>query len=188
MKYIIGLGNPGEKYRYTRHNIAWIIFDTLHGGVNWKYDKYMNAQLYGDILGLDIGMYIKPQTFMNRSGEIASHIKKQKDFLPEDIVIIYDDLDLVFGTIRISYNRGDGGHNGIKSLTQHLGTKKTIRIRVGIALVTKEGKQIKPNVLSHFSDKERKKIQEDLSPRIREILLSLQNKGLEKTMNEYNKK
>jgi PTH1 family peptidyl-tRNA hydrolase len=142
MLYIIGLGNPGEKYKNTRHNIAWLVMDELFP-TNWSYNKYMNA----DIRTGHYGIYIKPQTFMNNSGEVISFLKKEVDFEPEHVLVMYDDIDLAFGEIRISYDRGDGGHNGIKSITNHLGSKKSIRIRMGISRKIEEGRLAKPNVL-----------------------------------------
>lgn len=187
MKYIIGLGNPGKKYHYTRHNIAWLIFDTF-SLATWKYDKYMNAEFVGENISDDIALYIKPQTFMNRSGEIISSLKKEKDFLSENIILIHDDVDLAFGTIRISYNRGDGGHNGVKSITQYIGTKETIRIRIGVSKLLDDGRLIKPNVLSNFSPEERNYIKNNISPKIEKIVKSLFSHGLEKTMNTFNTK
>jgi PTH1 family peptidyl-tRNA hydrolase len=107
MFYIIGLGNPGEKYHTTRHNIAWLVLNGIFSD-GWSHHKYMNA----DIRTGHIGLFVKPQTFMNNSGEVISFLKKEIDFKPEHVVVIYDDVDLAFGTIRISYDRGDGGHNG----------------------------------------------------------------------------
>ncbi len=185
MKYIIGLGNPGKEYQYTRHNVAWIIFDAL-GLHDWKFDKYMNAGFVGEQIADDIVIYIKPQTFMNRSGEIIPSIKKQDNFHPQDIILLYDDIDLPFGEIKISYNRGDGGHNGVKSITAHLGTKKTIRIRVGISRLLDDGRLIKPNVLSPFSQQEITYINDTICLQIKDIITSLVKDGLEKTMTRYN--
>lgn len=190
MLYIIGLGNPGEKYKNTRHNIGWIVLDEIVHG-EWSFHKYMNAEINTESYGL----CIKPQTFMNNSGEVISFLKKEVTFEPEHIVIVYDDIDLAFGDIRISYDRGDGGHNGIKSITNHLGSKKTIRIRMGISRrisdnesLDKKGKGrlAKPNVLGNFPPEEHEIIKNDLAPKIERIIKSLVEKGREKTMNTYN--
>lgn len=185
MKYVIGLGNPGEKYKTTRHNIAWLIFDAL-GLSDWVYDKYMNAEFVGEDFNDEIILYVKPQTFMNRSGEVLAILKKQKDFLIEDIILVYDDVDLEFGDIRISYNRGDGGHNGVRSIVNHLGTKKITRIRVGISKRIEDGRLIKPNVLSCLMQSELDVIEKEIVIKIKEILESLIADGVEKTMNIYN--
>ena len=185
MKYIIGLGNPGEKYTYTRHNVAWLIFASLNLS-DWKHDKYMNAEFIGENVSNQITLYIKPQTFMNKSGEIIASLKKEPDFSSDDVVILYDDVDLVFGAVRVSYNRGDGGHNGVKSITNHLGTKKTVRIRVGISHILDDGRLIKPNVLSNFSPEERDIIKNDIAVKIEKIIKSIVENGTEKTMNIFN--
>lgn len=183
MLYIIGLGNPGDKYKNTKHNVAWIIFDRLLNG-DWSYHKYMNAEVKNDQLGL----FIKPLTFMNKSGEVVSYLKKEIDFDPEHIVVVYDDIDLPLGQIKLGYNRGDGGHNGIKSITNHLGSKKSIRIRIGVSLALGGGRLVKPNVLGNFSPDDRKIINNEISQRVENIIKSLVEQGREKTMNLYNTK
>jgi PTH1 family peptidyl-tRNA hydrolase len=123
---------------------------------------------------------------MNNSGEVISFLKKEIDFKPEHVVVIYDDVDLAFGTIRISYDRGDGGHNGVKSIVEHLGSKKFIRIRLGISKLIEDGRLIKPNVLGNIPPDEQKNIQNEISPQVERILKSLETDGLEVTMNRYN--
>ncbi len=185
MKYIIGLGNPGNNYKTTRHNIAWIIFDAF-GLEGWKYDKYINASFVGDSINKDIILFVKPHTFMNRSGEIINALRKQNDFSYEDVIILHDDVDLGFGKVRISYNRGDGGHNGVKSIINHLGTKKIVRIRVGISRLLEEGNFAKPNVLSSFSNDEINIIEKETTDKVSNIIYSLIVNGIENTMNKYN--
>jgi PTH1 family peptidyl-tRNA hydrolase len=187
MKYIIGLGNPGEKYQYNRHNVAWLVFNALDLA-DWKFDKYMNAEFVGTQIEEEIVLYIKPQTFMNNSGEVLATLKKEKEFSHKNIILIYDDIDLAFGEIRISHNRGDGGHNGVKSITEHLKTKDTVRIRVGVSKRLEDGRLIKPNVLSNFPQNERDIIKSEITPKIENIIKSLIKNGLEKTMSEFNKK
>ena len=186
MKYIIGLGNPGEKYTYTRHNIAWLIFDNFDLQ-NWKYDKYMNAEFVGGNIMGNLVLYIKPQTFMNKSGEVIATLKKENDFSSDDIIIIYDDNDLAFGKVRVSYNRGDGGHKGVKSITEHVGTKRTIRIRIGISKMVNDN-LVKPNVLSLIPKDDQDYIKNIISPEVKNIIESLFREGLEKTMNIFNSK
>ncbi len=187
MKYIIGLGNPGEKYHTTRHNFAWLVFEYL-GLENWKHDKYMNADFLGDTVADSLALYIKPQTYMNKSGEVIATLKKESDFSHENVILVYDDVDLPFGVVRISHNRGDGGHNGVKSITQHLGTSETTRIRLGISRTLDDGRLIKPNVLSNFDENELAEIKENIIPNLEKIIKSLIVDGLEKTMNNFNVK
>lgn len=183
MLTIIGLGNPGEKYHYTRHNIAWLVFDKLLSD-GWNFNKYMNAETaFGNQ-----GVFIKPQTFMNRSGEVVNFLKKESDFNSQKLVIVYDDIDLAFGTVRISYDRGDGGHNGMKSIIEHLGSKECVRIRIGISKQLENGQIAKPNVLGVFPENEREIIANNISKKVEDILQSLVDLGLEKTMNKFNVK
>jgi PTH1 family peptidyl-tRNA hydrolase len=123
---------------------------------------------------------------MNRSGEIIPFLKKEEDFSPSDVILIYDDIDLSFGTIKVSFNRGDGGHNGVKSITSHMGTKKTIRIRIGVSQKNEKGEIVKPNVLSSFSKEQREFINKKIAPKVYEIINSIISVGLEKTMNIFN--
>lgn len=181
MFYIIGLGNPGEKYSKTKHNVGWLIFEEIISSP-WAHHKYMNAEIKNHQLGL----FIKPQTFMNKSGEIISFLKKEIAFAPDHVIVLYDDIDLPFGSIRVSCNRGDGGHNGVKSITQHLGSKKFIRIRVGVSRSLENGQLVKPNVLGNFSPQELEIISSQISSQVGTILQSLSDQGLEKTMNLYN--
>jgi len=181
--YVIGLGNPEEKYKYNRHNVAWLILDALNDG-EWSHHKYMNA----DISTNHYGLYIKPQTFMNHSGQVVDFLKSEVDFKPEHLVIIYDDIDLAFGTIRVSHDRGDGGHNGLKSIVEHLGSKECIRVRIGVSRLLADGRLIKPNVLGNFPPNEKEEISELIAPQVEKIIKSLVDLGLEKTMNIFNVK
>lgn len=180
MYYIIGLGNPGEKYRYTKHNVAWIILNELFPE-EWTYHKYMNAETYDD----GNAVYIKPHTFMNRSGEVVAFLKKENISL-NNIVVIYDDLDLPFGKIRISYNRGTGGHKGIASIIEHLGTQECIRIRIGISKQHDDGSLTKPSVLGNFSPEELDYLTKTVVKQIYSIITTLDTEGREVAMNKYN--
>ena len=183
MFYVIGLGNPGEKYHYTRHNVAWIVLDELYDE-GWYRHGYMNAQVRSS----EYGLLIKPETFMNNSGEVISFLKKEVDFAPEHIIIIYDDIDLPLGTIRVSFDRGDGGHNGVKSIVEHLGSKQCIRIRIGISRLLDDGRLVKPSVLGQFGKEERSMITDTIAPQVARILTSITTEGYEVAMNRYNAK
>ncbi len=184
MLYILGLGNPGIKYHYTRHNVAWLVFESLCSENFWKFNKYMNAEICEGLYGI----YIKPQTFMNNSGEVVAYLKKHEPGLDKQtLVVVYDDIDLPLGTVRVSFDRGDGGHNGLKSITEHYGSKEWIRIRIGVSKKIQD-KIIKPNVLGLFPEEERIIIQEEITPRVEQILKTLFEQGLEKTMNIFNTK
>ena len=131
---IAGLGNPGKRYENTRHNIGFKVLDQLHsdwGGQNWS-EK--NGGAYSEFRRPGIGriILIKPLEFMNRSGGAVSRLAAFFKVDTQKIIALHDDVDLYFGSLRIKVGGGDGGHNGIKSLVQCLGSADFIRIRVGV--------------------------------------------------------
>jgi len=142
MKIIVGLGNPGEQYHNTRHNIGWLALDELFANGSWQENKKFNSfiQESGNFL------CVKPQTFMNNSGQAVQKIlnyykllpknfgliKKKGADLSDSLIVIHDDLDLTFGTIKISTDSTSAGHRGVQSIIDYLQTKKFTRIRLGI--------------------------------------------------------
>ncbi len=142
MKIIVGLGNPGEQYKNTRHNIGWLALDYLLGDVKWLESKKFNAFIFED----GSNLYVKPQTYMNNSGSAVQKILNYYKLLPKNfglinkkdadlnptLVVIQDDLDLDFGNLKIATDSTSAGHRGIQSIIDHLKTKKFARIRLGI--------------------------------------------------------
>lgn len=130
MKLIVGLGNPGTKYESTKHNVGFMCLDYYANQQNrtFKFDRKFN----GETLKIGNLLLLKPHTYMNLSGESVRAIKDYYDIDLEDILVIYDDLDLPLGKVRIREQGGSGGHNGIKSITQHLHTDTFRRVRIGI--------------------------------------------------------
>jgi len=142
MKIIVGLGNPGDQYKYTRHNIGWLFLDDLLGDVKWSENKKFNAFIYedGDCL------YVKPLTFMNESGQTVQKILNYYKLLPKNfgllkkkdadladvLVVIHDDLDIDFGNFKVATDSSSAGHNGVKSIINYLKTQKFTRLRLGI--------------------------------------------------------
>lgn len=142
MRIIVGLGNPGEKYQNTRHNVAWLYFDQLLGDVKWSENRKWPALVYeqGDCL------FIKPLSFMNNSGLVVRKIIDYYKFLPKNfgllakkdsdlqevLTVVHDDLDIPFGKHRFSLDSGSAGHRGVQSIINHLKTKKFKRVRIGI--------------------------------------------------------
>lgn len=134
MKLIVGLGNPGQKYQPTRHNVGWLVLDKLIGTAKWRESKNANAlYLQQEINGTQVE-FIKPLTFMNNSGfSVASALKKHPALKPAtDLIVIHDDVDLPVGKIKISQNSGSAGHKGVESIIERIGTKNFIRLRIGI--------------------------------------------------------
>ena len=137
MKCIIGLGNPGKKYANTRHNIGFLIVDELSRRNQVQLSKHkFNCDYEMDRINQEKVIYVKPQTFMNLSGEGVRPLLDFYKIALEDTIVIYDDLDLPPGKIRLRKKGGHGGHNGIRSLIEHLGTKEFKRVRVGIGRPT----------------------------------------------------
>ncbi len=186
MILIIGLGNPGRKYEKTRHNIAWIIFDSILEKVEWNKSSKGNFLFYKTFVEKQSIEYIKPQTFMNNSGDSVSYAQRKYEIVPQDIIVIHDDIDLPVGKIRISYDHGDGGHNGVKSIINHLGSQSFIRVRIGVSILDENNILRKPNVLSNFSKAEFRIINKDIIPLVNEIIKALIEKGKEFTMNKFN--
>ena len=186
MKVVIGLGNPGKKYEKTRHNIGFIAVDNLRKKFNIsdEREKFQALVSEKNIDGEKV-IFFKPQTFMNLSGNAVIEIINFYKLDPKkDIIVIYDDMDLPFGDIRIREKGSSGGHNGIKSIISHIG-EEFIRIKCGIGAKEKDAVE---HVLGEFNQTEQKnldKILENINNCIVEIL-NVQN--LDRIMQKYNKK
>jgi peptidyl-tRNA hydrolase, PTH1 family len=143
---IAGLGNPGEEYVNTRHNtgrMALEFFAKQYKFGEWKEDKKAKAQVDRGMIGKTLAVLVAPDTFMNKSGSaIAKFVKSQK--AAERLIVVYDDLDLPLGTVKLSFDRGSGGHKGIESIMRAVKTKKFVRVRVGVSPSTASGAIRKP--------------------------------------------
>jgi PTH1 family peptidyl-tRNA hydrolase len=160
MHLIVGLGNPGKQYENTRHNVGWMVVDAIaaaHGFGAWS-SKFKGMVAKGKIDGVDV-VLLKPQTYMNLSGE---SVRPAMDFYkakPGDVVVVHDELDIAFGALRAKIGGGDAGHNGLKSITQHLGTADYVRVRFGIGRPEHKS-QVSAFVLHPFSKAERAVVDE----------------------------
>jgi PTH1 family peptidyl-tRNA hydrolase len=148
MNYIIlGLGNPGEEYENTRHNTGRMILDAfakkIDASDDWKDDKKIKSEIAKTKVGKNSVLLIKPNTFMNKSGDAVKTLVKNKK-QAETLVVVQDDLDLPLGKIKISFNKSAGGHKGVQSIIKAVKTEGFIRMRVGICPVTPSGKLKKP--------------------------------------------
>ena len=185
MKLIIGLGNPGKLYENTRHNIGFNVIDALAE----KWSAPLNQSKFN-------GMYtvvhrpegkvilLKPLTYMNLSGECVRPLMDYYDIDVEDIVVIYDDLDLETGKLRLREKGSAGGHNGIKSLIQHLGTQQFNRIRVGVSRPP-AGMKVADYVLSKFSKDDQPIVQDAVKKSVDAVEASLSKKFID-VMNQFN--
>ncbi|PRY83733.1 aminoacyl-tRNA hydrolase [Alkalibacterium olivapovliticus] len=150
MKLIIGLGNPGSKYAQTKHNIGFITLDEIAYQKGWAFNRSNFESVYAEgTVGTEKVVLIKPQTYMNDSGRSVRQWLDYYNCTEEDIVVVYDDMDLPVGKVRLRQKGGAGGHNGIKSLIDHLGTKQFNRLRVGVGRPY-ENQSVVSHVLSPF--------------------------------------
>ena len=163
MKLIVGLGNIGSKYTFTRHNIGFMLADSIAINNNLSFRENSRLKCFMTNLrnGNDDYLIIKPTTFMNLSGESVRAVMDYYKIKTEDILIVYDDLSLDLGRIRFRANGSDGGHNGIKSIIKHVGTSDIARLKIGIGPQPNLPSEV--FVLQNFSKEELEKIKEVLS-------------------------
>lgn len=189
MIVIFGLGNPGEKYKNNRHNAGFQILDIFAE----KNDCVFNEQ---KILLSDVANYenrillVKPQTFMNHSGDSVLHILK--NYPIKLLVVLYDDIDIEIGEVKCSYNRGAGGHNGVQNIIDRLGHKNFLRIRFGVRPIHDELKNriAPPNgfekfLLADFVPFEEEKKKEGME-KVFKIIKDLETLSVDELMNKYN--
>jgi peptidyl-tRNA hydrolase, PTH1 family len=186
---IVGLGNPEPKYDRTRHNIGFDAVDELakSWGLSWKENKRFQgiiaegASPFGDKIRL-----LKPLTYMNLSGQAVRAVTDWYKVTPRSILVIYDEMDLPVGRLRIRLSGSAGGHNGMKSIISHLGSQDFPRLRIGIGKSTGD-KQTISHVLGKFAPEENSVIKEVLQLSTNAIECSLKE-GMEKAMSLYNSK
>jgi PTH1 family peptidyl-tRNA hydrolase len=180
---IVGLGNPGNEYKNTRHNIGYIVLDSYIDDDKWK-EKY-KALYYEKRINGEKVLFIKPLTYMNLSGEAVRKFVDYYNIDIKDILVIQDDLDLCFGTYKLKKYSSAGGHNGIKSIINNLGTKEFARLKIGIS----HDKSIDTidYVLGKFS-KEDMDTFKDMQSTFNKIINCFIKEGIDRTMNIYNTK
>lgn len=188
MYLIVGLGNPGRQYEGTRHNMGFDTIDYLiekhripQGGVKF------NAMYGKGIIGGERVILMKPLSFMNLSGTPVREMANYFKIDPEtEMIVIYDDIDLEPGQLRIRKQGSAGGHNGIKDIIRQLGTQKFLRVKVGVGAKPR-GWDLADHVLSRFPDSERKLVDESIK-RAGDAVEMMISDGTDAAMNEYNKK
>lgn len=204
---VVGLGNPGKEYEANRHNTGFILLDQIVGKeAVWEYSKNGKLEYFhsSDPSGKNEVEYIKPDTFMNRSGQSVAYAKTKHK--KAHVIVVHDDVDLPLGSLKISHARGTGGHNGVHSIQRSLKSNDFIRIRIGVTPVTPTGKLRKPKgedkVLKHlmgdFKKAERDelkkvgkkaaKILDEITSSKKEVKLSKGKvpEGLVSAMNKFN--
>ncbi|HET8563205.1 MAG TPA: aminoacyl-tRNA hydrolase [Candidatus Binatia bacterium] len=186
MKIVVGLGNPGRKYQRTRHNLGFMIIDHIakQNGVTVK-KKFRNA-LIGEWRADDEKvLLVKPQTYMNRSGESVKDLLREYRVSAEDLIVVYDELDLPFGRIRIRPRGGTAGHRGMLSILESLAGAPFYRVRVGIGRPP-EGANPADFILEPFTSQELDQLDEVIS-RAAGAVVCLLEKGGPKAMEQYNR-
>ena len=183
---IIGLVNFGEKYQNTRHNIGFKILDFFASKENIVFETVKLADKAEYKLKGRTFIFLKPNTYMNLSGKAVKYWLDKEKIPIENLLIITDDLNLPFGTVRLKTKGSDGGHNGLKDIQEKLNTSKYNRFRFGISDDFGKGRQI-DYVLGQWSDEENKKLEERLSKSV-EIIKSFGLSGMNNTMNGFNGK
>lgn len=185
MKLVVGLGNPGSKYEDTKHNAGFKVVDLLAKKHGFKIKKIKFKSLYEKAsIGSEQVIFLKPQTYMNNSG-IA--VREAADFFkikPEDIIVIYDDVDIAFGTIRIKKFGSSGSHNGMKSIIYHLTNDRFPRVRVSIGKKP-DYMDLANYVLSTFTDSESKIFEKEIEVAADAVEAMLEF-GVDEAMNRYN--
>lgn len=187
---VVGLGNPGDKYASTRHNIGFIVAEELAKRLDGKFASNKYRALVAQVR-LGVGgqapqlVIVKPQTYMNDSGNAVAPLARYFNCDPERIIAIHDELDIPFEAIRVKIGGGDNGHNGLKSLTGSLGTADYFRIRMGIGRPSTP-QETADYVLDNFSRSEKSALP-DLAARACDAIESLISRGLEVTQQNFNK-
>ena len=183
-KIVIGLGNPGQQYAHTRHNIGWMVLDRLADRAGWAgraRNKDAAATVGGRYKGLDL-ILVKPMTFMNESGiAVRKIIARERAPLPEMLVVV-DDFSLPFGKLRFREGGGPGGHNGLRSIIDELESERFARLRVGIG---EPSKGFIDHVLSTFGPEERLRL-EELLDAASDAVESWAREGVNKAANRHN--
>ena len=187
MKLIVGLGNPGEKYRQTRHNVGFMLAERLAGraDIGLKKKGYLGLYGTGRIAQQQLTILL-PQTFMNLSGTSVNAAYQALGISPGDLIVMHDDLDLPFGALRIKTGGGHGGHNGLRNITSLLGFNDFNRLRLGVGRPEHEQADVTQHVLGRYTREQLPGLNEQLDravDAVHEILTS----GVQAAMNIYNR-
>lgn len=187
MILIAGLGNPGKEYENTRHNAGFLVLDTLAQKLGADLSERKHRALCGKaVIGGQKVILLKPQTYMNSSGESIRAAADYYKVPPEDILVVYDDISLAPGQLRIRAKGSAGGHNGIKSIIAHLGTQEFPRVKVGIGEKPPR-MDLADYVLGHFSSGEKKNM-EEAAKEAADAICEIVNVGIEQAMNDHNRR
>lgn len=186
MKLVVGLGNPGQEYKNSRHNLGFMALDAISKDlpVEFRLDKESRSMLHGILLGKEEVIFSKPFTYMNLSGESVLKLKTINKLEARDILVVCDDVSLDLGTLRIRTKGSSGGHKGLNSIIKALGSNEFSRLRIGVSLPGAK-QDLRDYVLTDFSSSEKKTIRLALDEAKEAVLCWLKD-GPEAAMNKYN--
>ncbi len=184
---IVGLGNPGLEYAKTRHNAGFMAIDKLAEDIGASFNKNKHSALFGEgnINGKRV-LLAKPQTYMNNSGEAVGALSSFYKIPVENIIIMFDDISLDVGTIRIRRKGSAGGHNGIKDIIEVLGTEEIMRIKIGVGERIDKGSDLKNHVLGKISKEDLKNFDEATDKTVSAVK-EIVNRGIDSAMNKFSR-
>jgi PTH1 family peptidyl-tRNA hydrolase len=185
LKIVLGLGNPGEAYRSTRHNMGFWVLDRVARRRGLAFRKAGLLRRYAWVAETDSVLLAKPRTFMNRSGRAAAALCRAYDAEPREMLVVYDDADLELGRLRLRKSGGAGGHNGMRSLIEVLGTEEFPRVRLGVRGEGRDERDLADYVLEDFHNSELP-VAEVLADLGADAVEEVIETGLEAAMNRYN--
>ena len=186
MKLIVGLGNPGDKYQGTRHNVGFDVIDALarQEGLKLTDQKFRSDYTIWRV-GDEKVLLVKPYTFMNLSGEAVLPLMSYYNISPDELVVVYDDLDLEPGKLRLRQSGSAGGHNGVKSIIEMLGTQDFKRVKIGIGR-PQYGRKVVDHVLQRFDTDDRALIEQKIDQTTDLLRAWAKGKTFVQLMNQYN--
>jgi PTH1 family peptidyl-tRNA hydrolase len=185
MRLIIGLGNPGAQYEHTRHNVGFRVVNMLAAQYGWNWERRGRAMLANGLIGSEKIILVKSLTYMNNSGEAVGELVHWYKLQPEDILVIYDELDLPIGKVRLRAKGSAGGHNGLDSVIRHIHTNQFPRLRIGIGRPVNQRIETVNYVLGIPPADERIVLEIGESRAVEAVPMIIQN-GLEAAMNSIN--
>jgi PTH1 family peptidyl-tRNA hydrolase len=187
VRLVVGLGNPGERYAETRHNVAWQVLDVLAG--RWRGREQTVPGVYTALrarVGGDEVELMKPLTFMNLSGEAVMRWQREHQGPPDDLLVVGDDVYLPVGTVRLKPRGSSGGHRGLESIEQALGGSEFARLRIGVG-AAKSGAGLRDHVLEAFTDEERAAV-DDAVLLAADAVQCWLAEGITSAMNRFNRR
>lgn len=184
MKIIVGLGNPGAEYANTPHSVGFETVDRIAAaaGVAWEEKRQFKCLWTRVAIGGQSCLLVKPQTYMNLSGESVAPIVKYQNATAADLIVVQDDIDLALGRLRVRKNGSCGGHNGVRNIIERLGTQEFVRLKLGVG---KDKSNVIAHVLGKFDPSSREIMDREIAGAVQAVV-ALVKEGPDKAMNKFN--